>query len=74
MTYVLILNAKLREENERSEQTLDIGNMFKPTFGFKNSQTFQVKQQSYSNICSPLDSYLSTWEICTPLYFSRFGA
>ena len=73
MTYILILSAKLRR-NERLEHTLDIGNMIMPTFGFKHSQKIQVKHQSYSNICKPLDFYLPTREICTPFYFSRFGA
>ena len=37
MTHVLVLSAKGRR-NEWLWQTLDIGNMFGPTFGFQNSQ------------------------------------
>ena len=36
MTHILVLSAKVRE-NEHLWQTLDIGNMFEPTFGFKTS-------------------------------------
>jgi hypothetical protein len=36
MTHVLVLSAKVRR-NEWLWQTLDIGNMFKPTFYFKYS-------------------------------------
>ena len=36
MTHVLDLSAKMRR-NEQLQHTLNIGNMFKPTFDFKNS-------------------------------------
>ena len=36
MTHVLVWSVKVRR-NERVWQTLDIGNMFGPIFGFKNS-------------------------------------
>ena len=37
MTYVLVLSVKVRR-NEWLWQTLDVGNMFVPTFGFKTSR------------------------------------
>ena len=37
MTHALVLSAEMRR-NERLRQTLDIDNMFRPTFDFKNSQ------------------------------------
>jgi hypothetical protein len=49
MTHVLVLSAKLRRsetgvKHERVGQTLDIGNMFGPTFGLKNSKSFQFSE------------------------------
>ena len=40
MTRVVVSSAKVRR-NEWLWQTLDIGNMFGATFGFKNSQYFK---------------------------------
>ena len=43
MTHVLVLSAKARI-NKGLCHTLDIDNVFGPTFGFKNSQKFQIKE------------------------------
>ena len=43
MTHVLVLSVEVRR-NERLWRTLNIGNMFGPNFGFKNSQSFQFKE------------------------------
>jgi hypothetical protein len=43
----MVLCAKIRRissQNEQLWQTLDIGNVFGPTFGFKNSKIFQFKE------------------------------
>jgi hypothetical protein len=43
MTHVLVLSAKMG--NEQLWHTLDIGNMFGPTFGLKNSQYFNLRNE-----------------------------
>ena len=49
--------------NERLWQTLDIGNMLRPTFGFKYSHEFQFKELNYGSFFgSPPNFYLPTRE------------
>ena len=43
MTHAMVLSAKVRR-NEQLWHTLDIGGMCGPTFGFKNSKYFQIKE------------------------------
>ena len=40
---LMVLSAKVRRK-EQLWHTLDIGNIFGPTFGFKNSQKYQSKE------------------------------
>ena len=68
-----VSSAKVRRissQNEQSWQTLDIGNVFKPTSGFKNSQFFQFKKQIYQILCGPPDFNLPTWVKIAPPYTS----
>ena len=44
MTHVSILSLRVRKNSSQTKQlqhTLDIGNMFEPTFGFENSQNLR---------------------------------
>lgn len=70
MVHVLILIAKVRR-NEWRWHTLDIGNVFDPTFGFKSSKF----SSSRSKITKKLRSswYIYIGKFCTTLFFSRFG-
>ena len=43
MIHVMVLNAKVRR-HEQLWLTMNIGNIFGSTFGFKNSQSFQFKE------------------------------
>ena len=64
----LLLSGKVRKnssQHDRLGQTLDIGNMFKPTFAFKNSHSFQFKDYNHQNKCKPRDFYLHTQEQIT---------
>ena len=51
-------------------QTLDIGNMFRPTFGFKNPWNFQFKKIKSPKNYSPPNFYHPTWGKFTPPYTS----
>ena len=54
---------------------MDIGDIFKPTFGFENSQSFQFKEWKNQKFWSPLYVDLTTQEkIALALCFSEFGA
>ncbi len=66
MTHVMSLSAKMRR-NERLWQTLDIGNMFKPTFGFKKSQ---LNNEITKKNSSPLHFYFPRQDTPTPPYTS----
>ena len=46
MTHVPSFNAKVKR-NEQLLATLEIGNMYWPTFNFKNSPKFQCKELNY---------------------------
>jgi hypothetical protein len=51
-------------------KTLGTGNMFEPTFGFKNLKKFQFKEYSYRQNYNPLDFYLPTRAKFAPPYAS----
>ena len=48
MTHVLVLSAKVRR-SEWLWQTLDIGNMFGLTFGFKNSLGNKINKKNFNS-------------------------
>ena len=65
----LPLSARVRKNSshhDRLEQTLDIDNMFEPTFAFKNSHAFQLKDYNHQRNCNPFDFYLHTREKIAP--------
>ena len=61
--------------NERLWQTLDIGNMLRPTFGFKYSHEFQFKELNYGSFLAVLlISIFLHGKIYIALYFLRSRA
>ena len=59
MTHVLVMNAKLMR-NEQLWQTLDIGNMFGSTFGFKLHNDFAQHNKAVHLITHALQAYIYT--------------
>jgi hypothetical protein len=74
MAHVLVSSAKVRRI-EQSWQTLDIGNMLRPTLDFNYSQQFQFEGKKITKkITVLLNSIFLEGEICTSIYFSKFDA
>lgn len=67
MTYAMAFSAKVRK-NEQLWHTIDICNMFGPTFGFENHNNFNVRNKITDKNCSPREFYLHTHGIYAPSY------